>query len=170
MHVRWLMAVAGVEEHAPRARAQNGWHGGILLIFAPNPRKVSSHQPLNGVLPSLPGLLWFLGPVFPAMNRLGYCRASAGLGWEKQKFRKQKAEMGRSRGGKARSVWCWFRGVGSVRVRKAGCKPALLKFLAPLPGCGVWANAGPGVSRGSTPGHFLATRRVGWQAGAAKDE
>ena len=32
------------------------------------------------VLPSLPGLLWFLGPVFPAMNRLGYCRSSAGLG------------------------------------------------------------------------------------------
>ena len=93
-----------------------------------------------------------------------------GRGGSKAKAESGKAETGRNPGGKAWSGWCWFRGVGSVRVRKAGCKPALLKFLAPLPGCGVWAKAGPGVSRGSTPGHFLATCWVGWKAGAAKDE
>ena len=47
--------------------------------------------------------------------------------------------------------------------------PTSAKAMADKSGCGVWANAGPGVSRGSTPG-FLATRRVGWEAGAAKDE
>jgi hypothetical protein len=31
-------------------------------------------------------------------------------------------------------------------------------------------DAGPGVSRGSPPGHFLETCWVGWKAGAAKDE
>ena len=93
-----------------------------------------------------------------------------GRGGSKAKAESGKAETGRNPGGKAWSGWCWFRGVGSVRVRKSRLQAGAPEISGTLPGCGVWAKAGPGVSRGSTPGHFLATRRVGWEAGAAKDE
>ena len=62
-------------------------------------------------------------------------------------------------------------GDGSSPPRRPGMAKVvfgLSEFLARPSGCGVWANVGPGVSRGSTPGFFLATRWVGWEGGSNK--